>query len=305
VRRNCYFNNIRAGLSMSVTSSYLQDIIDNRVYHNSFFNNGHNPYDPTDHMSSGIGFGIYSGPLVITGNALKNNVLYGHRIPFGEYNINTADRRGIIALQTFAGNWDGDTRGDPRFVAANPDGNNPMDTSLPDLRLQPASPCIDSGTYLTTVLSASGSGAVLQVVDAGYFMDGWGIRGVTGDEIQLYGATQRARVTAVDYQTNTLTLDRSLTWVQNQGVCLTYEGAAPDVGAFEYGASGIARTPVAGRRQRTSGTRVVFSVQGRAIWVLRGGDRVAVLPGACPPGLYLVAGANDGTRAVKRIAVSR
>lgn len=307
VRLNTYFHNISAGLSMSVTSSYLQDILRNKVYHNTFFNNGHNPYDPTDHMSSGIGFGIYSGPLIIKDNVLKNNVLYKHRVPFGEYNINTTNRLGIIAVQVFAGNWDGDTRGDPLFVNANPVPGDPMDTTMPDLHLKASSPCIDSGSALTTVTSAGGSGTSFIVADAGYFMDGWGIATVSGDVIQLFGTTQRARLTNVNYQTNTLIFDKSLTWTQNQGICLAYEGFAPDIGAFEYGAGNSVLPNV---KHAPSGksfsSYAVYNIQGKKIRAMTGAQLFSMNTSRmCKPGVYIAVSGQGDTRTVKKIAVMR
>ncbi|MCK4526905.1 T9SS type A sorting domain-containing protein, partial [candidate division WOR-3 bacterium] len=58
--------------------------------------------------------------------------------------------------------------------------------------------------------------------------------GVQGDEIQLYGSTQRARIISVNYSTKTITVDGNITWAQNQGINLAYEEAAPDIGAYEY-----------------------------------------------------------------------
>ena len=127
----------------------------------------------------------------------------------------------------------GNTQGDPLFVNASTTLGDPMDATLPDLRIRPNSPCKDQGTYLAVITSASGSGTTFTVDDAGYFMDGWGVPHVQGDLIQLFGTTQRARCTVVDYTTNTITVDQSLTWVQNQGVCLSYAGSAPDIGAYE------------------------------------------------------------------------
>ena len=246
VRHNAFFHNNSAGLSMSVTRSYLQSVRRNRVYHNTFFNNGHNHEDPTDHMSSGIGFGIYSGALVVEGNAFKNNLLYAHRVPFGEYNINTTDRKGLIAAQEFAGNWDGDAQGDPLFVNALTEHGDPMDATVPDLRLQAGSPCRDKGTHLTTIVSPAGSGTSFVVADAGYFVDGWGVVGVQGDEIQLFGTSQTARITRVSYETNTVVFDRHLSWELNQGISLAYEGSAPDVGAYELSQGTESVTPTPG-----------------------------------------------------------
>lgn len=110
-----------------------------------------------------------------------------------------------------------------------------MDSDVPDLHLMVGSPCINAGTYLTTITIANGSGKMFQVADARYFINGWGITGVQGDDIQLYGSSQRARISNIDYSTNTITVDRDLTWTQNQGVGLAYEGAGPDIGAFEFG----------------------------------------------------------------------
>ena len=301
VRFNAYFNNISAGLSMSVTESYLQDIVRNKVYHNSFFNNGHNPYDSIDHMSSGIGFGIYSGPLIIKDNVIKNNVLYKHKLTIGEYNINTSDRKGILAVQEFANNWDGDVRGDPLFVNSPAGPGDPMDTVLPDLRLKQGSPCIDSGIYLTTIASASGSGKIFQVKDAGYFMDGWGIEGVSGDEIQLYGTMERARIRSVDYATNTLTVDRDLTWTGNQGICLKYEGAAPDIGAFEYGGNGavVPRRILQNEKQpRSVG---MYNLQGKRIGT---GKNAAFSMGRLKrnfqPGIYFIVTGCGKARILKK-----
>jgi len=234
IRFNTCFHNISASISMTVTSSYCQDILRNKIYHNAFYDNGHNPYDPADHSSSGICFGIYSGPLVIKNNVIKNNILYKHRVAFDEYNINTSNRKGIIAEQIITNNWDGDTRGNPEFINVGSTSGDPMDSLLPDLRLKAESPCIDSGTWLTTITSSTGLGTLFQVADAGFFMDGWGIKNVQGDLLQLYKSNQTARITSVNYSTNTIIVDKSISWSQNQGVCLVYQGSAPDIGAFEY-----------------------------------------------------------------------
>lgn len=92
---------------------------------------------------------------------------------------------------------------DPKFV--NPSASDPNNPNLPDLHLQSGSPCIDAGTYPTKITSAAGSGTQFQVGDARYFMDGWGIPHVQGDEIQLADG-QRARVTDINYETNLITV---------------------------------------------------------------------------------------------------
>ncbi|HEY3246169.1 MAG TPA: hypothetical protein VGM03_22730, partial [Phycisphaerae bacterium] len=94
-----------------------------------------------------------------------------------------------------------------------------------------------------------GSGTIMVVQDAQNFFDGFGIPiGGTnlpdangdglldGDVIQLQGQVQTARIVSVNYATNTLTLATPLTWISGQNVSLAYQGAAPDIGAAEFGA---------------------------------------------------------------------
>jgi len=307
VRFNTYFNNISAGLSMSVTGSYLQSILNNRVYQNTFFNNGHNPFNLTDHMSCGLGFGIYSGPLIISGNVIKNNILYAHRIPFGEYNINTTDRKGIIAVQQFANNWNGDSLGDPQFINASTTPGDPMDTVLPDLHLQTGSPCKNLGTFLTTIASAGASGTSFQVADAGYFTDGWGIGNVLGDEIQLFGTLQRARITTVNYSTNTVTVDKSLTWTQNQGLSLAYEGSSPEIGAYEVPEG---NSITSSRVETPSGANglcyAVYNILGQKVGTMtdheiRSGNNARFHQS----GVYIAVAGQGRNRIVKKIAVMK
>ena len=70
--------------------------------------------------------------------------------------------------------------------------------------------------------------------DAGYFFDGYGI--VEGDTIQLAGQTATARIVSIN--SNTLVVDKALTWSAGQGVSLAYQGSTPDIGAYEYAGSG-------------------------------------------------------------------
>jgi PKD repeat protein len=226
IRRNEIFNSDRSGLAMGLTSTYPNDITYNKIYNNTFFHSGVHGDSVVD--NSAIFLVIYGGTHVIENNAIKNNLLYKHIAPYGAYGY--AD----LGDQIFAGNWDGDTQGDPLFVNASLVLPDPMDPDLPDLHLNSGSPCISAGTYLTTITSASGSGTTLTVADAGYFTDGWGIEGVAGDEIQIVGTSQKARIVSVNYTNNTITLATTLTWTQGQGLVLAYVGSAPDIGAHEF-----------------------------------------------------------------------
>ncbi len=103
-----------------------------------------------------------------------------------------------------------------------------------DFRIDAGSPCVDAGDFLTRMVG-SGSGTVVQVEDARYFSDGMGI--VDGDRIQV-GANEAATVLGVDYEANTITVDRSLEWVAGDGVSYPYRRSAPDMGAFEFAPAG-------------------------------------------------------------------
>ncbi|MCK4788787.1 MAG: right-handed parallel beta-helix repeat-containing protein, partial [Desulfobacteraceae bacterium] len=162
------------------------------------------------------------------GNIWKNNIIHGKT-----YAIDQAkDYSNVIfhynnimgGTVKFGGtnsakNWSGNLALDPQF----------MDASNRDFRLESTSPMIDAGTFLTKTTN-SGSGTVINVEDARYFMDGWGI--IEGDLIQLQGQTQPVKILKISG--NTITVDKSLTWSSGTGVSLPYNGKSPDIGAKEF-----------------------------------------------------------------------
>jgi len=194
-------------------------------------------------------------PLPITDVAVKNNVFY--RNAGGDIFFYYTDP----SLQTVLGNYYSLASGSNAsgyFVPTIPSGNiksseDPLFVDISaaatvanidtfDFHLQAGSPLIDKGVFLTTTTSA-GSGTVIPVVDAGYFIDGYGI--VPGDTIQFQGQTQTARITSVDYTNNRLTVDTPLTWTSGLGVSLSYNGLAPEIGAYEYADSADTTPPAA------------------------------------------------------------
>lgn len=224
VRFNTFYHNDLSGLNVYNYDYFDQAPTYNVIYHNTFFHNGINskPNTPA-HYKAALSF-VNDKSFLITNNEVKNNLFYSHSAPYGFLGA-------LAENQVFANNWDGDRQGDPRFVNASVVPGDPRDGKTPDLHLQVTSPCIDAGGALTTVTSASGSGTSFQVANANYFVDGWGI--AQGDSIQFLGTSQRATITSVDYAGNMITVDRSLTWTQHQGLSLAYRGNAPDVGAHE------------------------------------------------------------------------
>ncbi|MBD3293484.1 MAG: hypothetical protein GF393_11210, partial [Armatimonadia bacterium] len=106
-----------------------------------------------------------------------------------------------------------------------------------DHALREDSSLIDEAEPLTRALG-EGEGETLRVEDAAWFHDGYGIAGQRGDTIAVGPAQQLATVMAIDYEANTLTLDRAVRWTDGDPVDLPWAGEAPDVGAYEHGETG-------------------------------------------------------------------
>ena len=242
IRKNKIYNNTGAGIMPYQKQTYAP-VSNNRIYSNTIY---FNSVPDLWHLRGGI-------CLVRSyNNSIKNNILYANgEGAFCDYSYN----KGLMQYQTLENNWE-DTDGDPLFIDSNM--GNPFDQTKPDLRLQKDSGAIDKGAWLTTITSSSGSGYIFTVEDADYFMDGWGI--IEGDLIQLEGSTKRVQITSVDYTTEEITVDESITWTQRQGVSLSYEGSAPDIGAYEYCAPGECTTQETPQPTCTSTSEIITMI---------------------------------------------
>ncbi|MFH1787489.1 MAG: right-handed parallel beta-helix repeat-containing protein [archaeon] len=223
IRYNSIFNNSGSGIWLYAFGGPVEN---NTVYSNTIFHNSHVDSDylaatPLGHRHLG---GIcFSNSWY---NTIKNNIVYdNYNGPFTKSGANYD----LYNSNNIGKNWN-DTNGDPKFV--DPILGSPFDSTKPDLRLQQGSGAIDAGTWLTTISSSSGTGNTFYVYDADYFMDGWGI--IEGDEIQLEGSTKKVRITSIDYDTDKIIVDQTITWTKGQGVSLSYEGNFPDMGAHEF-----------------------------------------------------------------------
>jgi hypothetical protein len=208
VRRNVFKNNQGGGINFQYYARESLYNNRNRVYNNTFYNNR---------------------CFAIVGQSGSRSQFYDNRAIVNLLYLNSDCTGGGAQISIR----------DPGTVILE---NNVIATSSPgfvdeaggDFHLAPGSPMIDAGAFLTKAVAA-GSGTELPVADASWFYDGHGIPGETGDEIQLEGQREVARVTAVDLAANRLQLDRALTWTAGQGVALRYGGSRPDVGAYESG----------------------------------------------------------------------
>jgi hypothetical protein len=213
-----------------------------------------------DFLLAGGGNGVYfsmrnSGANYPTNCAVLNSILSdnGNRTAIGT--SSTVGQRNAANLGYLAGS-------DASYILT----SNPLfvdsTTNVWNFRLQSGSPARNVGTYLTTVSSSSGSGTSLDLTDALYFTDGYGI--VDGDTITITGAGT-AQITAISG--NTITINSSLTWTNGAPV---YWGTSttPDLGAFPYGA-----TELTASQQSRSGNVYTVAVTGdaREVWFYANG----------------------------------
>lgn len=207
VRRNVFRNIPGGGVNYQEYPRESRYVYGNRMYHNTFYANR------CHGIIGDLGTGQYKDQQV------KYNLLYKNVGCRNEdEQIRIPDRKAVALTRNAI------EKVDPGFV----------NEAAHDFHLAPGSRLIDAAGPLTETIDA-GSGTVLAVKDALYFYDGNGITGEIGDTIQLLGSPETAVVKAIDVKTNTLTLDRPLTWTKGQGVALRYAGSAPDMGAFEFG----------------------------------------------------------------------
>lgn len=227
IRHNVMINNGSFCLESKEDRSSLAN--HNRIYNNTFYKN---------YMAL---FSNCKGS--VNDNVLKNNIFYMNRDYEIHELITDTPRNNYYISNNIMGS----------LIYYYPDGEvshsylqseypnlwkdnlsfNPMfqDEKERDLHLQPFSPLINAGVFLTQTTS-QGSGTNIYVEDARYFMDGWGI--IEGDTIQLEGDNRTALVVEVDYENNIIIVDRPLIWNLGQNISLAYHDYSPDIGAYEY-----------------------------------------------------------------------
>jgi hypothetical protein len=182
-----------------------------------------------------VSFLSYSNFGSVINNIFYNSVRDGGRVYYadpesqagfrGDYNLafNSGCGSSCSWLDPIRSEENGILNQDPLFE------NYPEE----NFRLQQNSPAVDSASPLTTTTS-SGTGTQIVVQDAGYFVDGWGSG--LGDLIRV-GTNAPVRIASIDYETNTITVDRNISWNSGDRVNYAYLGSNPDRGAYEYGTS--------------------------------------------------------------------
>jgi hypothetical protein len=225
VRRNAFYASDSSGVTLSADAGNHNDASNNHIYNNVFYRNGYLLLDDWDPRKYGLMLARWVDDAEhnpMTGVAIKNNILYDNNL--GAIYYYYVDEQEQFA----ADNWL--EEGSPGFVSASGDPD-PFDFETLDFRLGPDSPCIDNGGFLTRATNAGQSSTELEVEDAGYFFDGYGI--VEADLIQLEGQSTAVAIVAIDEATHTIALAEPLTWSSGDGVSLPYQGACPDQGIYE------------------------------------------------------------------------
>ncbi len=225
VRRNGFYSSDSSGVTLSADGGNQNDASYNHIYHNAFYRNGYLLFDDWDPRKYGLMLARWVDDAehnAMLGVAIQNNVFFENNLgAIYYYYVDEAE-------QVAADNWL--EQGDPGFLTATGDPD-PFDFDALDFRLRADSPCIDNGGFLTQATNSGQSSTTLEVVDAGYFFDGFGI--VEADLIQLEGQTQAVSIAAVDYAADTITLTEPLTWTAGAGVSLPFYGSQPDQGMHE------------------------------------------------------------------------
>ncbi|MBN2495600.1 MAG: hypothetical protein JXR96_13485 [Deltaproteobacteria bacterium] len=244
-RYNDHFANALFGLRLAASIGTSSG---NRVYNNTFYKNGWGSDDDDrayDNLRMGMSFYVDSCAEVFDTD-VRNNLFFDHWTTAHkpQYEVIHLPGAELATCNTISDNFDDDTV-DPLFVE--PDISTPLETSLPDLSLQPSSPAIDQGARLTRASHSGSSSTALVVDDASFFQDGtWGSdlarATLEADWIAIGEVDHVVQIVSIDYTTNTITLASPMTWAEEAPVWLyrksdgevVLHGSAPDMGAHEY-----------------------------------------------------------------------
>ncbi|MBL1135386.1 MAG: DUF1565 domain-containing protein, partial [Chloroflexi bacterium] len=225
------------GTGISITNHGLgtelhDDIVKNNIIYGNLAGAGNNPFQLTIEVSGSSNRPPFAG-MIVAGNLIENprastcqqNLNAGGN-GNGEcpiYVAGVGDANADWFNTRYPQNFWGNKEGNPNFVAYNPSANQF------DLHLQSTSPAIDAGVSLTETVS-TGSGTVIQVKDAGYFHAGYNGM-IAADSIRV--GSETVTIVSINYDTNTITVNRSISWSANTPVNLPFNGNGPDIGAFE------------------------------------------------------------------------
>lgn len=249
-----YNNSIQIGTTANNANKYFDNELKNNVF-----------YNETPWAGSLTGNSCFAtagqsavanccdNPVADIENYYRNNVFRTGSIFFFKDTSTTsrtlAQVKSSYPLEWFSSN----------FETSSPGFN---DTGNFDFELQTGSPLINAADWLTTVNCSTNTGQTLITVeDAGYFYDGWGIPGEVGDTIMTEGGEETV-IQSINYNTHVLTVSPAIDIVEDEGVSLPYNGASPDVGAFEFDADNAAPNITSWSNNDTNTNVLVITIDG-------------------------------------------
>lgn len=232
VRNNFIYENNRAYSGSNIMGTVLSTGTTTvTLVHNSLWRNG---------VSDSRGNLSYCSKTVVDG-LLKNNI-FSESAGENDGWINcavTSDYNTFYNTKTLSMYYGGGNKSWSAYVSASGQDNHSKTVdplfagaNSGNFTLQSNSPAINSGDYLART-TAAGSGTEVAVTSTRYFTDGYGL--VAGDMIRV--GVNTVRVTAVNEGGKTITVDRSISWNNGDGVSYDFSGSMPDMGASEYGGS--------------------------------------------------------------------
>lgn len=240
-RRNIIYDFKSYGQGGYITDS-SKDIYDCMWYHDTVYNSGGG-----ESMHAAWRIVVYASATVhIHHNVIKNNIfhtsnrygIYADTTPGQELHLhdnlwhNNIVHNSIVAdvlykhivytlaqaESTFPEKFHNNVDVDPLLV----------DPANGNFGLQVGSPAILAAVCLTNT-HGSGSGIHINLYDAGYFCDGFGL--ILGDEVVI-GSNLPVRITNVNYSANAITVDQPISWNDGDPV---YIFGCYDVGAVQSG----------------------------------------------------------------------
>ena len=197
VRRNVFLKDLGGGVAYQSYASESLFVYGNRLYHNTFY----------DNRCFGL-IGFAGDPKQYRDNRAVNNLFYKNSRLRGTRRPDVHRRPAVRHRHRQRPRNSGS--GFCRRSEARPE---PQERQPHDRSRRAADPH-----------RSAGDGTTMPVGDVYWFSEGLTIPGEAGDEIQLLGTTESARIVSIDFTARTLTLDRALTWQSGQGVALKFSG---------------------------------------------------------------------------------
>lgn len=309
IRNNIIYDNVKYGLMTNdkPVSVYNNTICNSDIRSEVYF--GYNAAPFTATFKNNIVYDDIENSSVYFGNGLPTDV----EMEYNNYNIEENDDL-IFGISDTGQHHTLEEIQNVYNTELNSFVANPLFEDAPNknFHIDENSPCIDTGGFLTTTLS-SGTGAVIQLEDVSYFCDGFGL--IDGDVIQLEGQTQQLNITSIDTVNNTISVDQNFSWNAGDGVALVYNGAAPDIGAYEFqNSSGVNEVSISNAEIYPNPTTDILIVTSKtsiaqiAVYnnlsqlVLRNSNKNSIDVSSLNQGLYYIKMENiDGGFIVKKI----